>query len=51
MEERNYELLVNFRFPHEGFSLGYDIIPPNESEDYNSFFLYLGPITLILNWD
>ena len=50
-EEKSWELLINIRWPHEGFSIGYDIIPYNEEEPYYSVLLYLGLVTLIINWD
>ena len=27
--EKWYELLLNFKWPHNGFTLGYDIIQPD----------------------
>lgn len=50
-EESGYEILVNLKWPHQGFCLGWDIIPPNEEEPYNTVMLFLGPITFIINWD
>ena len=50
MEEQGYEFLINFKWPHEGLLVGYDIIPATEDEPYNSVFIYLGLITLIYNW-
>ena len=51
MEEKSYELLINLRWPHEGFSIGYDLIQPTEEDPYSSVILYLGFITIIYNWD
>ena len=50
-DEKGWELLFNFRWPHEGFSIGYDLVPSTEEEPYFSVLLYLGFITIIYNWD
>lgn len=50
MEEQGYEFLINIKWPHEGFTVGYDIITHTEEEPYNSVLIYLGFITLIYNW-
>ena len=50
-EGRNYEILINLKWPHEGFSLGYEIVPPNEDEPFTTILLYLGFLTLIVNLD
>ena len=49
-EENGWEFLVNFRWPHEGFSIGYDLIPRTEEDPYNSVIIYLGCITLIFDF-
>lgn len=55
-ENNWYEILINLKWPHEGFTLGYDIIQPDqqvfevEDSEYVTICLYLGPITLILNY-
>ena len=51
MEEKSYEFLVNLKWPHEGFSLGYEIVPYTEEEPYYTVMIYLGLVTLIFNWD
>lgn len=49
-----WELLIGWKWPHEGFTLGYDLIQPNIEQDpevlYYGFLLYLGPLTIIYNW-
>jgi hypothetical protein len=54
-EGRWWEFLMGFKWPHQGFTLGYDLIGPNDQpqEDEMTYFavlFYLGPITLIFNW-
>jgi len=46
-----WEFLVNLRWPHEGFSIGYDLIQSSEEEPYNSAIIYLGFITFIFNFE
>ena len=50
-EDKYWELLINFRWPHEGFSLGYDIFQADEENDFVTFNLYLGFITFIIHWN
>jgi len=45
-----WELLFNFRWPHEGFSIGWDIFNPDEINDYTTVRIYLGFLTIIINW-
>jgi len=49
--EKGWELLFNIKWPHEGFSIGYDIVPYTEEEPYASVFIYLGLVTIIFNWE
>ena len=49
-EEYDSEFLINFRWPHEGFSVGYDLISGTEEEPYNSVIIYLGFLTFIYNF-
>ena len=49
------ELIVGWKWPHQGFTIGYDLIEPNSEPEpnetlYCSFLLYLGPISIIFNW-
>lgn len=49
-----WELALAWKWPHEGFTLGYDFIQPNEDQDSNNLFfsllIYLGPISIIYSW-
>ena len=50
-----YELVVGWKWPHQGFTIGYDLVEPNEQPERNemtyfAFLLYLGPISIIYNW-
>ena len=47
----DWEILINFKWPHQGFSIGYDLVPADEYEDYNSVLLYLGCFTIIFNFE
>jgi|TARA_R110001592_G_scaffold362414_1_gene676144 hypothetical protein len=46
------EFAVGFKWPHQGLTIGYDLVEPHTEEEirYYSILLYLGPITLIYNW-
>ena len=50
-DDKEYEILINLKWPHEGFMVGYDIFQPTEDDDFKSVFVYLGFITLIFNWN
>jgi hypothetical protein len=50
-----WEFLMSWKWPHQGFTVGYDFVQPTEQNEENSmtFFtvlIYLGPISLIYNW-
>jgi hypothetical protein len=50
-----WEFLMSWKWPHQGFTVGYDLVIPEEQNEENSmtFFtilIYLGPISLIYNW-
>jgi hypothetical protein len=50
-----WEFLVAWKWPHQGFTIGYDFVEPNGQPEENemlyfSFLLYLGPLSLIYNW-
>lgn len=50
-----WEFLIAWKWPHQGFTIGYDFVEPNEQPEENemlyfSFLLYLGPLSLIYNW-
>jgi len=47
-----WEFLLGSKWPHQGFTLGYDLIEPDEEDEmkYYGFNLYLGPFTLMFNW-
>lgn len=52
--ERNkwWELSLGWKWPHEGFAIGYDLIEPIEEDDnkYYSVNLYLGPLSVLFNF-
>ena len=50
-----WEFLMSWKWPHQGFTVGYDLVVPEEQNEENNmtFFtvlIYLGPISLIYNW-
>lgn len=50
-----WEFLMSWKWPHQGFTVGYDLVIPEEQNEENSmtFFtilIYLGPVSLIYNW-
>lgn len=47
----DWEILINFKLPHQGFSIGYDLVPADEDEPYNTVLLYLGCFTIIFNFE
>ncbi len=46
-----WEISINFRWPHQGFSIGYDLIQADEEVDYNSVLIYLGCITILFDFN
>ena len=46
-----WEISINFRWPHQGFSIGYDLVPSDEEVDYNSVLIYLGCITILFDFN
>ena len=47
-----WEISLAWKWPHEGFTVGYDLIEPIEEDEakYFSFNLYLGPLSVLINW-
>ena len=50
-----YEFLLGWKWPHQGFTIGYDFVQPNEQPEenettYYAFLIYLGPLSIIYNW-
>ena len=47
-----HSISIAWKWPHEGFTVGYDIIEPNPEDItlYYSFVIYLGPLSIIYNW-
>lgn len=50
MSDTFWEVALNFRWPHEGFSIGWDIFNPDEQDDYTTVKIYLGLVTVIIEW-
>ena len=50
-----WEIMLGWKWPHQGFTLGYDIVQPDEQHEENelifiTILLYLGPLSIIYNW-
>jgi hypothetical protein len=49
-----WEVVLGWKWPHQGFTIGYDFILPNKDQDpeliHYSALVYLGPLTIICNW-
>ena len=50
-----WEIMLGWKWPHQGFTLGYDIVQADEQHEENelavvTFVLYLGPLSIIFNW-
>ena len=46
-----WEISINLRWPHQGFSIGYDLVPSDEEVDYNSILIYLGFLTIMIDFN
>ena len=49
-----WELLLGWKWPHQGFTIGYDLVMPDEQPEnglyYNSVLIYVGPLSIIYNF-
>ena len=50
-----WEFMLGWKWPHQGFTIGYDIVEPQEQPQenemtYYAFLIYLGPLSIIYNW-
>lgn len=49
-----WEIMIGWKWPHQGFTIGYDLVLPDEQPDngytYFTFLVYLGPVSIIYNW-
>jgi len=49
-----WEFLLGWKWPHQGFTIGYDLVMPDEQPEnglyYNSVLIYLGPLSIIYNF-
>ena len=50
-DDKEWELLLNFKWPHEGFTIGYDYFHPVEDDPFHSIFVHLGFLTIVFNWN
>jgi len=54
-EDKWWEILIGWKWPHQGFTLGYDLVEPDAPSEENemvfySILIYLGPLSIICNW-
>ena len=47
--------MLGWKWPHQGFTIGYDFVEPEENHKdnemvYYTLLVYLGPLSLIYNW-
>lgn len=49
-----WEFLLGWKWPHQGFTIGYDLVQPDDQPEnglyYNSVLIYLGPLSIIYNF-
>ena len=50
-----WELMMGWKWPHQGFTIGYDLVAPEENYQdnemtYYTVLIYLGPLSLIYNF-
>jgi len=45
-----WEFAINFKLPHQGFTVGYDFYQPTKDTPAAEVYVYLGFFTLILLW-
>jgi hypothetical protein len=50
-----WELMLAWKWPHQGFTIGYDLVEPNDQPEenemvYYTVLMYLGPLSIIYNF-
>ena len=45
----NWEIMLDIYWPHDRFSIGWDIIHSDDKYNYSSYILYLGIFTITLD--
>ncbi len=50
-DDKFWEIQINLKWPHQGFAFGYDLIPADEEIDYNSVLIYLGFLTIMVDFN
>jgi hypothetical protein len=50
-----WEFMLGWKWPHQGFTIGYDLVEPHEQPQenemtYYALLVYLGPLSIIYNW-
>jgi len=46
----NWELTIQFHYPHDRFSVGWEVIQPTEEFNYTTISIYLFIVTLTLDF-
>lgn len=50
-DDKGWELLFNLKWPHQGFSIGYELIQPTDEDPYATVMIFLGLLTIIYSWE
>lgn len=45
-----WEFSLNFKWPHEGFNIGFDLFQPTSLQPAYELYIYLGLVTFIFHW-
>lgn len=46
----DWELTIEFHFPHDRFMVGWEVIQPNEKYNYRTIIIYLFIVTITLDF-
>jgi len=49
-DSRWWEFSLNFKWPHQGFNIGYDFFQPTKQDPAYELYFYLGLISLVFHW-
>lgn len=45
-----YQISITFRWPHQGIILGYEVMTPDEEDDYTTIRIHLTLISLSIDY-
>ena len=46
----DWELTIQFHYPHDRFLIGWEVIQPNEKYNYRTIIIYLFIVTITLDF-